>query len=235
MWGSRQRPVACAAEAGHKGLRTRSETSCVPSQEPKSLFTTQPSARSSPGCRCCLPAAAGAMASVQDGGFKHRAGRPHHHRPKACSASRSPGRARRSRAPIVVNVPERRLYLVEADVPRLRYGIGVGRSEGMNFRGSAVIGARKNGRMDADREHDGGNPVYRHIAGGMEVGPTIRSAARASISTATAMTRSSACTAPPSRRPSGRRSPRCIRLFNQDIIDLYNRVPVGARVTVVQG
>ena len=27
----------------------------------------------------------------------------------------------------------------------------------------------------------------------------------------------------------------CIRLFNQDIIDLYNRVPVGAHVTVVQG
>ena len=25
-----------------------------------------------------------------------------------------------------------------------------------------------------------------------------------------------------------------IRLFNQDIIDLYNRVPVGAHVTVVQ-
>ena len=26
-----------------------------------------------------------------------------------------------------------------------------------------------------------------------------------------------------------------IRLFNQDIIDLYNRVPVGAHVMVVQG
>ena len=27
----------------------------------------------------------------------------------------------------------------------------------------------------------------------------------------------------------------CVRLFNQDIIDLYNRVPVGAHVIVVQG
>ena len=26
----------------------------------------------------------------------------------------------------------------------------------------------------------------------------------------------------------------CIRLFNQDIIDLYDRVPIGTRVTVVQ-
>jgi lipoprotein-anchoring transpeptidase ErfK/SrfK len=27
----------------------------------------------------------------------------------------------------------------------------------------------------------------------------------------------------------------CIRLFNQDIIDLYNRVHVGTRVKVIQG
>jgi lipoprotein-anchoring transpeptidase ErfK/SrfK len=26
----------------------------------------------------------------------------------------------------------------------------------------------------------------------------------------------------------------CIRLYNQDIIDLYNRVPVGAQVKVIQ-
>jgi lipoprotein-anchoring transpeptidase ErfK/SrfK len=27
----------------------------------------------------------------------------------------------------------------------------------------------------------------------------------------------------------------CIRLLNQDIIDLYNRVPLGTTVTVIQG
>jgi lipoprotein-anchoring transpeptidase ErfK/SrfK len=27
----------------------------------------------------------------------------------------------------------------------------------------------------------------------------------------------------------------CIRLLNQDVIDLYNRVPVGTHVKVVQG
>jgi lipoprotein-anchoring transpeptidase ErfK/SrfK len=27
----------------------------------------------------------------------------------------------------------------------------------------------------------------------------------------------------------------CIRLFNQDVIDLYNRVPVGSPVVVLQG
>jgi len=27
----------------------------------------------------------------------------------------------------------------------------------------------------------------------------------------------------------------CIRLFNHDIVDLYERVPVGTQVTVLQG
>src|ERR1700688_2239050 len=37
---------------------------------------------------------------------------------------------------IVVNVSERRLYLGESGGHALRYGIGVGRSEGANFRGT---------------------------------------------------------------------------------------------------
>jgi lipoprotein-anchoring transpeptidase ErfK/SrfK len=44
---------------------------------------------------------------------------------------------------IVVNVPQRRLYLVHANGRALRYGVGVGRAEGMNFRGSAVIGRKE--------------------------------------------------------------------------------------------
>src|SRR5882672_9844934 len=44
---------------------------------------------------------------------------------------------------IVVNVPERRLYLVQGGGRALRYGVGVGRSEGTNFRGTAVIGRKE--------------------------------------------------------------------------------------------
>ena len=44
---------------------------------------------------------------------------------------------------IVVNVPQRRLYLVQAGGRAVRYGVGVGRSEGMNFRGTATIGRKE--------------------------------------------------------------------------------------------
>ncbi|MGB8137735.1 MAG: L,D-transpeptidase family protein, partial [Pseudolabrys sp.] len=44
---------------------------------------------------------------------------------------------------IVVNVPQRRLYLVEANGKAVRYAVGVGRTEGTNFRGSAVIGRKE--------------------------------------------------------------------------------------------
>jgi lipoprotein-anchoring transpeptidase ErfK/SrfK len=44
---------------------------------------------------------------------------------------------------IVVNVPQRRLYLVLRGGRALRYGVGVGRTEGMNFRGNAVIGRKE--------------------------------------------------------------------------------------------
>ena len=47
------------------------------------------------------------------------------------------------RGSIVVNVPERRLYLVEADGKAMRYGVGVGRREGLNFRGTAIIGRKE--------------------------------------------------------------------------------------------
>lgn len=44
---------------------------------------------------------------------------------------------------IVVNVPQRRLYLVQANGRALRYAVGVGRTEGVNFRGSAEIGRKE--------------------------------------------------------------------------------------------
>ena len=44
---------------------------------------------------------------------------------------------------IIVNVPQRRLYLVQGNGRALRYGVGVGRTEGTNFRGSAVIGRKE--------------------------------------------------------------------------------------------
>ncbi len=109
---------------------------------------------------------------------------------------------------IVVNVPERRLYLVEAGGKALRYGVGVGRTEGMNFRGQAVIGRKEKWpHWTPTANMMAAIPLYRHYSGGMDGGPDNPLGRARSISIATARTRSSACTAPPSRRPSARPFP----------------------------
>ena len=59
---------------------------------------------------------------------------------------------------IVVNVPQRRLYLVEANGSAVRYAVGVGRDRGYEF--PRQRGDRPQGEMaalDADRPHDGGD------------------------------------------------------------------------------
>ena len=137
---------------------------------------------------------------------------------------------------IVVNIGERRLYLVEPGGVAMRYAVGVGREEALNFRGSAVIGRKAEWphwtpTADMIRRM----PIYAHYASGLPGGINNPLGARAlylyrgnqdtdfrlhgTIEPETIGTKVS----------SG-----CIRLFNHDIIDLYNRVPVGAPVIVLQ-
>jgi lipoprotein-anchoring transpeptidase ErfK/SrfK len=138
---------------------------------------------------------------------------------------------------IVVNVPERHLYLVETGGRAIRYGIGVGRTEGTNFRGSAVIGRKEKWpHWTPTANMMAAMPVYRHYAGGMDGGPDNPLGARALYlyrDGKDTFFRLHGTSEPESIGQAV--SSGCIRLFNQDIIDLYNRVPVGTHVTVVQG
>ena len=43
---------------------------------------------------------------------------------------------------VVVNIAQRRLYLVQPGGRALRYGVGVGREEALNFEGNAIIGRK---------------------------------------------------------------------------------------------
>jgi lipoprotein-anchoring transpeptidase ErfK/SrfK len=138
---------------------------------------------------------------------------------------------------IVINVPERRLYLVEDGGRALRYAVGVGRDEALNFHGSAVIGRKEKWpRWTPTANMIAAMPRYRPYAGGMAGGLRNPLGARALY-----LYRDGRDTY---FRVHGTNEPEsighavssgCIRLFNQDIIDLYNRVPVGTHVTVVQG
>ena len=137
---------------------------------------------------------------------------------------------------IVVNVPERRLYLVQASGRALRYGVGVGRSEGMNFRGTAIVGRKEKWpRWTPTDNMIAAMPRYKPYAGGVTGGPDNPLGPRALYlyrDGRDTFFRLHGTTEPETIGQAV--SSGCIRLFNQDIIDLYNRVPVGARVTVVQ-
>ncbi|MDP2409717.1 MAG: L,D-transpeptidase [Pseudolabrys sp.] len=137
---------------------------------------------------------------------------------------------------IVVNIPERKLYLIAENGRALRYSVGVGRAEGLNFRGTGVIGRKEKWpRWTPTANMMVAMPQYRAYAGGMPGGLDNPLGARALYlfrGGADTYFRLHGTTEPES---IGRAvSSGCIRLFNHDIIDLYERVPTGTTVTVVQ-
>ena len=129
---------------------------------------------------------------------------------------------------IVINTAERRLYLIVGDGTALRYGIGVGRV-GFTWKGVRHVTDKKEWpawtpppqmlkrRPDLPRHMVGGedNPLG---ARAMYLGSTLfrihGSNEPETIGTAVS---------------SG-----CFRLTNEDVIDLYGRVRLGAKVIVVR-
>jgi lipoprotein-anchoring transpeptidase ErfK/SrfK len=127
---------------------------------------------------------------------------------------------------IYINTAERRLYLVLGNGQALRYGIGVGR-DGFRWSGTHRISAKKEwpswtppSQMLARRPD-----LPRHMAGGID-NPL---GARAMYLGSTLY------------RIHGSNEPEtigqavssgCFRMTNDDVTDLYNRVPVGTTVVV---
>jgi lipoprotein-anchoring transpeptidase ErfK/SrfK len=137
---------------------------------------------------------------------------------------------------IVVRISERRLYLVQGNGRALRYGIGVGRAEALNFRGKAIVGRKEKWpRWTPTATMIAATPRYKEYANGMDGGPDNPLGARALYlyrDGRDTFFRLHGTDEP--ETIGGAVSSGCIRLFNQDIIDLYNRVPVGAHVIVLQ-
>jgi lipoprotein-anchoring transpeptidase ErfK/SrfK len=128
---------------------------------------------------------------------------------------------------IVIDTPNKFLYLVEGDGMALRYGIGVGRP-GFTWSGIKTISAKKEWpdwtpppEMLARRPD-----LPRH----MEGGPANPLGARA-LYLGSSLYRIHGSNEPwtiGTNVSSG-----CIRMRNQDVIDLYERVRVGTRVVVL--
>ncbi|MDB5569266.1 MAG: hypothetical protein JWN93_449 [Hyphomicrobiales bacterium] len=135
---------------------------------------------------------------------------------------------------IVVDVAERRLYLVHGGGRATRYGVGVGKA-GYEYRGAATIGRKAvwpnwtpTPSMISDNPAKNG-PWRQGMPGGVN-NPLGARALYLYNGGADTMYRLHGTNEPDSIGHSV--SSGCVRLLNHDIIDLYARVPVGARVVV---
>jgi lipoprotein-anchoring transpeptidase ErfK/SrfK len=129
---------------------------------------------------------------------------------------------------IVISTRERSLYLVLGNGQALRYGIGVGR-DGFTWSGVTTVSAKREwpdwtppAQMLARRPD-----LPRHMRGGLE-NPL---GARA-LYLGSSMYRIHGSNEPETIGTAT--SSGCFRLTNEDVIDLYNRVRVGATVIVQQ-
>lgn len=137
---------------------------------------------------------------------------------------------------IVVDTQNRFLYLVQEGGMAMRYGIGVGKA-GLAFEGNAYIGRKAEWpRWTPTQSMIAREPDrYGPLANGMDPGVTNPLGPRALYlykDGNDTLFRLHGTTEPWSIGKAV--SSGCIRLFNHDIIDLYSRVPTGARVVVLQ-
>jgi lipoprotein-anchoring transpeptidase ErfK/SrfK len=140
---------------------------------------------------------------------------------------------------IVVDPAARYLYLVEGGGRAIRYGVGVGR-EGFGWSGEAVVQVKRAWpAWYPPKEMVARQPALRSLltlAGGtgMAAGPGNPLGARALYlwqNGRDTLYRIHGTTEPASIGKSV--SSGCIRMIDQDVIDLYGRVPEGARVVVL--
>ncbi|WP_264601265.1 L,D-transpeptidase [Rhodobium gokarnense] len=137
---------------------------------------------------------------------------------------------------IVVDPAARYAYLVLENGRALRYGVGVGKEEALNFRGEATI-ARKaewpGWRPTLDmikRDPKRYGPLKNGLPGGAgnPLGPRALYLYRDGRDTYYRLHGTVEPWTIGTTVSSG-----CIRLLNQDIMDLYRRVPVGTKVVVL--
>ena len=137
---------------------------------------------------------------------------------------------------IVVDPNNRHLYLVQENGQALRYGIGVGR-QGFGWAGDATIHNKQEWpKWFPPAEMMARDEKAAQYADGMEGGLENPLGARALYlwqGKQDTLYRLHGTNDPASIGKAV--SSGCIRMFNQDIIDLYSRVPVGTRVVVLAG
>ncbi len=134
---------------------------------------------------------------------------------------------------IIIDTRQRFLYLVLPGGQALRYGVGVGR-EGFAWNGEAVVERKQEWpRWFPPAEMIARDPKLEPYRTGMDGGPENPLGARALYlykDGKDTLFRIHGTSQPWSIGQNV--SSGCIRLLNEDIIDLYERVPIGTTVVV---
>lgn len=144
-------------------------------------------------------------------------------------------RVRRGYAPgeIVIVTGQHFLYFMLERRRALRYGVAVGQ-EGLNFRGEAVVGRKaKWPSWKPTPEMIARNPRYERWADGMPGGPQNPLGARALYLYQNG--RDTAFRIHGTNEPASighSVSNGCIRMLNEHVVELYEVVPLGTKVTV---
>lgn len=138
---------------------------------------------------------------------------------------------------IVIDTDNRFLYLVQDAGMAIRYGIGVG-EQGLEFTGSAIVGYKREWpRWTPTADMIRRKPeLYETWRGGMEGGPKNPLGARALYLFKDGKDTLFRIHGTTETHTIGKAvSSGCIRMLNQDAVDLYRRVPAGAKVVVLEG
>ncbi|MBX3577674.1 MAG: L,D-transpeptidase [Rhizobiaceae bacterium] len=134
---------------------------------------------------------------------------------------------------IVVDTSAKHLYYVMGDGKAMRYGIGVGR-EGFEWSGTARIGAKRAWPVwTPPPAMIKRQPELKKWASGMPPGPKNALGARAMYLHNKKGDTGYRLHGTPEWASIGKAmSSGCVRMMNQDVVDLYNRASVGAKVIV---
>jgi lipoprotein-anchoring transpeptidase ErfK/SrfK len=138
---------------------------------------------------------------------------------------------------IIVDTGERFLYLIQSDGSAMRYGVGIGR-EGFAWQGEGVIQWRQKWpRWKPPNEMVARQPQlaqYSIANGGMPPGLENPLGARAMYIFQNGEDTLYRLHGSPEWQSIGKAvSSGCVRLINQDVIDLYDRVRTGAPILVI--
>lgn len=135
---------------------------------------------------------------------------------------------------IVVDTPERYLYYVQDDGTAIRYGVGIGR-DGFTWAGRGTIGRKAEWpTWYPPAVMQRRQPETREFAGGMPGGIDNPLGARAMYIYRDGRDSIYRLHGTHEYWSVGQAvSSGCVRLINQDVIDLYNRVPVGTPIVVI--